>query len=294
MTADHVIAVLNVAALVTIMLSMGLQVTLASALASARPAMLVVWCIVGNFVLMPAVALALLYQFNANSMVTIGFFILAVCPGAPVGPPLTALAKGNLSLAIAMMVILAGLSSVLAPALLSVLLIRVAPNSNVELEFVAIARTLLVLQILPLAVGFMIHQFAPKLTAWINRPVDVLAKLLMLLLLAGILVTQFSMLAEIRMRGWIGMCLLLASSLLIGWLCGGSEVSNRRAIAVTTGPRNAAVGLVIAGNNFANTPAVTAVVAYGVMSMVGTMLFAIILAKLTATRTDTPVSRPTG
>ena len=48
-----------------------------------------------NYVLVPAAALALLNLFQANSMVSAGFLVLAVCPGAPVGPPITAIAKGN-------------------------------------------------------------------------------------------------------------------------------------------------------------------------------------------------------
>ena len=48
---------------------------------------------------------------------------------------------------------------------------------------------------------------------------------------------------------------------------------------MTTGPRNAAVGLAIATGNFANTPAVTAVVAYGLVSMLGTLGFALDLGR---------------
>src|SRR5262245_17957818 len=100
MTADQAIAVLNLAALITIMLSMGLQVGFESVASSIRQIRLTVLCIIANYVLVPMVALALLYAFQASPIVSIGFFILAVCPAAPVGPPLTAIAQGNLSLAI--------------------------------------------------------------------------------------------------------------------------------------------------------------------------------------------------
>jgi len=43
-----------------------------------------------------------------------------------------------------------------------------------------------------------------------------------------------------------------------------------------------AVGLVIAGSNFAGTPAVTAVVAYGLVSIVGALGCALLLGKLIA------------
>ena len=52
-------------------------------------------------------------------MVSVGFLILASCPGAPVGPPITAIARGDVPWALGMMLILAGLSALLTPALLS-------------------------------------------------------------------------------------------------------------------------------------------------------------------------------
>lgn len=277
MTAAQAIVVLNVAALGTLMLSMGLQVSFATAWASARPLPLIIRCILANFVLVPAMALALLYAFHAHPLVWIGFFILAVCPGAPVGPPLTALANGNLSLAIAMMILLAGLSTILAPSLLSIFLAWALPESNLHVEFLAVVRTLLVAQLLPLALGFAVHHFAPRLTQRLVRPVGLLANVLMLALIAVIIVSEYHTLADIKWKGWSGMVLLLGASLAIGWLLGGPDRSNRTALAVTTGPRNAAVGLAIATGNFAGTPAVTAVVAYGIASMIGTLVFAVAL-----------------
>lgn len=275
MTAEKLIAILNVVALVTMMLSMGLQVTLHSALSAARPASLVAKTVIANFVLVPGVALALLYFFQAKSLVSIGFLILAVCPGAPVSPPMATIAKGNLALAVGMMIILAGFSAILAPALLGLLLKVAASQNDVQIDFVAIVRSLLIAQIAPLAIGFLIHHVAPQLSATLNRPLDLVAKVLMLALISAILITQHEMLADIRLRGWCGMGLLLAASLAIGWIVAGPVPANRRAIAVTTGPRNVAVGLVIAAGNFAGTPAITAVVAYGLVSMIGTLILSL-------------------
>jgi hypothetical protein len=56
----------------------------------------------------------------------------------------------------------------------------------------------------------------------------------------------------------------------------------RKALAVTTAARNAAVGLVIVTSNFAGTPAVTAVVAYALVSILGALGFAVLLGKVTA------------
>ena len=94
--------------------------------------------------------------------------------------------------------------------------------------------------------------------------------------------TQYELLAAIRPRGWLGMGLLLTASLGLGWSCGGPDRASRKALATTTATRNVAVGLVIVASNFAGTPAVTAVVAYGLVSILGALGFAWLLGRLGA------------
>lgn len=270
----------------TIMLSMGLQVRFEEVMAFATAVRLVTLGILANYVLVPAATLALLNLFQANSMVSAGFLVLAVCPGAPVGPPITAIAKGNVAFAIGTMVILAGLSTILSPALLSILLPHVAPDINLRINYLAIVRTLLIAQMLPLAVGLGVGHWTPKLTQSIARPVAILANCLLVILIGLIVAAQHQTLAAIRPRGWTGMSLLLLASLGIGWFCGGPDLANRKTMAVTTVARNAAVGLVIATSSFAGTPAVTAVVAYGLFSIVGALGCALLFSRFSGNRTN--------
>src|SRR5271166_3333628 len=166
-----------------IMGAMGLNVTFASVLASTRRVRLVVLGLLANFVLVPLVTIVLLYLFQANPLVSAGFLILAVCPGAPVAPPFTVLAKGSVSSAIGLMVILAGLSALLAPALLTALLSQLSPDSDLHIDALAIVRTLLVAQMLPLGAGLGIHHLAPKLARSIDKPVRLLGNILLLIAL---------------------------------------------------------------------------------------------------------------
>jgi bile acid:Na+ symporter, BASS family len=269
---------LTVAGLIAIMLSMGFKVTFREVAESIRKPRLVIAGLVANFVLVPAVTTALLYLFDADPMVSVGFLILAVCPGAPMGPPFAAVAKGDVPYATGQMVILAGLSALLSPILLAVLLARLLPASEMRIDYSAIVGTLLVSQLLPLGIGLGLHHWVPKFTSRITRPVGLVANLLLLSVVMLVLIREYEMLTLIRPRGWIGMLLLLVASLGIGWLCGGSSLATRKALAVTTAVRNAAVGLVIASNNFADTAAVTAVVAFALVSIFVTLGCAFLFA----------------
>jgi bile acid:Na+ symporter, BASS family len=277
---DVLVKLLTVTALIAMMLSMGLKVRVEEVVASLRKRRLVATGILANYVLVPAVTIALLYLFNTDVMVSVGFLILAVCPGAPVGPPFTATAKGDTTFATGQTVMLAGLSALLSPVLLSVLLPRLLPANQLQIDYAAIVGTLLVSQMLPLAIGLAIHHFAPKLAGGLAKPLGLVANVLLVAAVVLMLINEYESLATIRARGWVGMLLLLAASLSIGWFSGGPGRATRKALAVITASRNAAVALVIASNNFAATPAVTTVIAFALVSILATLGAAMLFAAI--------------
>lgn len=170
----------------------------------------------------------------------------------------------------------------IGPGLLGVLLARIAPEGNLHVDYPAIVRTLLITRLLPLGLGLVIHRASPRLTRAIARPVGLLANGLLLALVGLIVATQHETLEAIRLRGWFGMGLLLPASLGIGGCCGAPDVAIRKALAMTTATRNVAVGLVIATSSFAGTPVVTAVVAYGLVSIVGGLGCALLFGRFVA------------
>jgi BASS family bile acid:Na+ symporter len=270
---------LTAASLVAVMLAMGLGVTMSEVWTSARQIRLVLLGILANFVLVPLATAALLYAYHANPMASVGFFVLAVSPGAPVGPPMTAVARGDVPFSIAMMIVLAVLSAFLSPALLGLLVPFIAPANDLQIDYIAIVRTLLLFQLLPLACGLGLRRWARRFADQVGKPVRLLANGMMLVLICLIAYAQVATLAALSLRVWTGMILLLLVSLGIGWISGGSRLGSRRAMAVTTASRNAAVGLVIANRNFADTPAVVAVVAYGLFCILGTLALAAFLRR---------------
>jgi bile acid:Na+ symporter, BASS family len=118
----HWIDVLIPATLIVMMLRIGLDVAIAEIASTARNPRLIVLAMLANYVCVPALTVVLLLALNTQPIISIAFLILAVCPGAPFGPPLTSMAKGNVPASVGLMVILAGSSAVLAPLLLRILL----------------------------------------------------------------------------------------------------------------------------------------------------------------------------
>jgi len=173
------------------------------------------------------------------------------------------------------MVILAGSSAVVSPLLLFVLLPWLAAGATVRVDAVGMVGTLLVTQLLPLLAGLLVNHLRPQLAARLATPFELVSKVLNLGVLVTILTTQFGMLMEIRLAAFGGMLVLLVASLVIGWLAGGLDPESRKTMALTTSLRNAGLGLVIATGSFAGTPAVLAVLAYGIVAVLGSLVVAL-------------------
>src|SRR5205823_6151747 len=144
MTIDRLLNVLVTITLIEMMVAIGLGVTFVDLAGVARNWRLVARAILANYVCVPAATVGLLLLFDAHPMVAVGFLILAVCPGAPYGPPFAAIAKGNVASAVGLMVILAGSSAILAPILLHILLPLASGNESLTVDATKIAVTLLV------------------------------------------------------------------------------------------------------------------------------------------------------
>jgi BASS family bile acid:Na+ symporter len=118
MTTDHFIKILVMITLIEMMAAIGLTVKLEDIGQTARPALLM-RAAIANYACVAIVTVALLLWFAPPPIVSAGFIIVAVCPGAAYGPSFTAIAKGNVAVAVGLMVILTGSSAICAPLLLT-------------------------------------------------------------------------------------------------------------------------------------------------------------------------------
>ena len=263
MTTEQLIRILVTITLIEMMAAIGLGVKLEDLGRTARNSALLMRAAIANYVCVPLATLGLLLWFSPQPMVSAGFLIVAVCPGAAYGPPFTAIARGNVPAAVGLMVFLAGSSTILAPFLLQFLLPLMTASRAFGVDVLAIVVTLLLSQFLPLFVGLSVRQWRPSLAQKFKRPADIVSTILNLCTLGFIVGVRFGMLAVIHFQAFIGMLALVAATMAAGWLLGASGSENRKAMTFTTSVRNVAVALEIATSSFPATPAVTAVLVYG-------------------------------
>ncbi len=303
MTIDQVISILASVTLFELMVAIGLGVTVSDAAAVARNWRLVGRAALANYVCVPAAAVLLLLLFQPYALdqanyplVAAGFLIAAVCPGAPYGPPFTGLAKGNVGVAVGLMVILAGSSALVAPLLLQLLLPLLLtflpplpPGSPpLRIDVVRMVGTLLIAQFLPLCIGLGVRQWRPALAARLKRPANLLSVVLNLATLGVILTAQWRMIMAIPLVAYTGMLALVLAALAAGWLWSGSGKERRKAMVMATAVRNVGVALVIATTSFPGTRAVAAATVFALFQTILLALVALGWGRLASPKGGVP------
>lgn len=268
MSVDRLVNLLATVALMGLMLTIGVGVTFSQLATITSDWRGILRALVANYLLVPVAAVVLVWLFDPSPLVAAGVMVVAVCPGAPYAPPFTATARGDVLLAVALMVLLTASSAVAAPVLLGILVPMVSGSGASGVDTVAVLKALAIAQFLPLCAGLATASYAPTIAARLKPGLERASLVLNVALIGTILVVQFPMLAEVRFRGYVGMVLLLAVSALAGWMVGGPGGTRRRTFAITTAVRNVGVGLMIATTAFPGTPAVTFTTAYGVVQTV--------------------------
>ena len=288
MTTNGLIRISVTITLIEMMAAIGMGVKLQDIGQIVRQPGLLMRAAIANYACVPMLTVGLLLWFGPPAMISVGFLIVAVCPGAAYGPPFTAMAKGNVAVAVGLMVILAGSSVFCVPLLLRFLLPLMAKSQNLRVDALKLVVTLLVSQLLPLFAGLCLHQWRPAMANKLKHPADRMSGALNLWTLGLIIVAYFRTLAAIHARAFMGMLSLVAASMGAGWLLGETGSENRKAMGFSTSVRNVAVSLVVATASFPGTPAVTAALVYGLLQTFALAVIAMAWGRLGAS------GRPSG
>jgi BASS family bile acid:Na+ symporter len=267
--------------LLAMMAATGVKVRFADLLDSLQNRRLIIMGLLANFGLVPLTTFALLQLFPSPPLLGAGFLILAASPGAPVALLAVNISGGNLSLGVALVVILSLLVSALTPALLRLLLVGVLGAEGLQVNYVGTLAMLLLTQLLPLASALSFRAWKPVLASRLVKPLNMLSQALLVVLLLGTILVQWRDMLAFGPMPLAETVFLIAVTLAIGWWLGGPKTETRKTLAITTANRNLGVGLIIATQNFAGTATGACVAVYGVVGILVTLGLALVVGKMT-------------
>jgi BASS family bile acid:Na+ symporter len=260
---------------VSSMLAVGVSLTVGQILDPLRNVKLVCLSLLANFVLMPVAALAIARLLRLDQPLGIALILLGTAAGAPFLPKLAGLAKGNLAFAVGLMVLLMVLTVAYMPLVLPLLL------EGVSVDPMSIARSLLLLMLLPLGVGLVLNARFEPIAQKLRSPLNRLSSLSLALLIALLLVTNIrNVISLFGTRGILASILFLLVGVGIGWVLGGPGLETKGVLSLGTAQRNIAAALVVGGKNFDDPQVLVMVV---VVAVVG-LLILMPLARVLGTR----------
>jgi bile acid:Na+ symporter, BASS family len=263
-----------IAFVISSMLAMGLDLTVAQISAPLRNTRLVALSLLANFFLMPLAALALAALLRLDQPLGVGLLLLGSAAGAPFLPKLAQIAKGDLAFAVGLMVLLMVVTVGYLPLVLPLLLEGVSVNPA------KIARSLFLLMLLPLAGALAVKAYFANIAARAKPLLDRLSNLsLILLVLLIALGNVNNVLSVFGTRGILAGFLFIAFGFGAGWVLGGPGTDTRRVLALGTAQRNIAAALVVGSQSFSAPKVVVMVVVVATVSLLVLMPLSRLLVK---------------
>jgi BASS family bile acid:Na+ symporter len=246
--------------IVSSMLAMGMSLTMAQILQPLRNVRLVLLALLANFVLTPLLAYVIIRVIPLEQSLQIGLVVLATAAGAPFLPKLVQGAKGDIAFGVGLMTLLMVVTIFYMPVVLPLLL------PGVEVNPWDIAKSLIVLMLIPLAIGLLFKSHSPDSAAhWAATLNKISGLAILILLVVGLGLNVSNIIDLLGSLGLLALLLFIAGSLLIGLLLGGRNPAVRSVVGLGTAQRNVAAAILISVQNFSDTNTVSFVLVANIL-----------------------------
>ena len=235
-------------------LGVGLSLTPAQILAPLKDIRVVSLTLVANFVAAPLVAFGLWRVLDLDEPLGVGLLLCGLAAGAPFLIKLAEFAKADTGLTVGLMALLMITTVAYMPIVLPIFL------KGSAVDPVAIASSLVVLMLIPLAIGLFCRQRAATVAGRIRPAVGLLSTVSMVLVVVLTIIANFrEVLSVYGTRGILAAIVYTAVCAGIGWALVFFSTTARPVLALGTAQRNAAAAFVVAGQNF-DDPRVTVMI----------------------------------
>jgi BASS family bile acid:Na+ symporter len=261
--------------IVATMFAAGLATTTKALGSVFKNVWLLVLVLVTALVLRPLVGWGLAAVFSLGTASYIAMLLLAACPGAPLGVKFAMTAKGDLTTAASLQVLLAVIGSFTFPLVANFMIGTAGLGEDISLPVAELIRTIVILQLVPFLAGMAVRHWTPEHAVDWRPPVQQVANYTLLIVIVLALLGSWQ-----TILGLFGDFALLAQALFViimialGYFLSTGSKAVRRATAMlepgsNSGPVFAAIA--IAFGNDAEILGITTALIF-VQIVVGTVV----------------------
>lgn len=214
--------------------------------------------------LMPLLAFGIAVALGAPPSGVAAVVLCAAAPGGPVGPVFAQQARGDVALAVSLVVVMGILNVVTTPLTLTLFGLGADVPGGVALPLI---RTIALFQLLPLGVAMYWRRHRPDSAAVLGKLCETATKAIIAFLIVGVTIARWELLWQLDRRtlAAVGLCCLV--SVGGGYIALQGDRAARRALACVAGVRNLSLGLLVASTAF-DEETLLAVMVYGLLMLV--------------------------
>ena len=269
--------------LLSLMLSLGLSLTFAQIAFLWTKTRLLVKSILSVVILVPIVGILAALLLPVGSALRVVILAMAAAPGAPLTTKRVVISGGNLAYGGSLQVTVSILAIVTVP-FWAVIYDAIFPAS-VTLDVVAIAKSIALVQLLPIGIGLLIRHYWSTFANKVEPAITKIANTLFAALILMILVHTFRLLADVGILPFLLITPVIAVWLILGHVLGGPTVEQRSTLAIGTIARNVGLVLLLLRGNVPSEgmkELLPLVIAFILVGAVGGAIYAAVLKRSAA------------
>lgn len=264
MTSYILLGILVQAFIFTIMLTVGLQVSLAEIKKVFRKRGVIWKTLILNLILAPLVAFIFLEAFEIDGPVATAILLLAVAPGAPFAPRIIEIGKGDLAFASGAVLLLSAIAVISGPISAQLLTGQQAIGFSLPWRLILV---LIFFQLFPLLLGLWLHEKKPNRAANLIRPFHLLSNLLIASLAVVATFAFGDQFWQLTPKDWGIMLAVTFLWMISGALHRGDGALIRHTESLLMPARNIGLALFLALQGFGDATVIIPLLAQGAISL---------------------------
>lgn len=277
MQADILTKVILPLSLFLIMFGIGISLRLADFKNILVFPKAVVIGLIAQLILLPVIAFILALIFKLPAELTVGLIIIALAPGGATSNMFTYLYKGDVSLSVSLTVLTSLITPFTIPLLTSLsMLYFMESSTEFELPIVKTIVQLLVITVIPIALGmFALHKI-PVLAKKIENVLKWFSIFFLFLIIALIILKNAdNMLSFFAMAGKATLVLNIAVLFLGYQIANWTKLNHKQSICIgfEVGIQNGTLALVVAGTLIGNSTMMIPAVTYSILMFITGAMF---------------------
>ncbi len=202
--------------------------------------------VVGQFVIMPAIAYGLAHAFNLPAELAVGVILVGSCPGGTSSNVMTYLSRGNTALSVACTTI----STLLAPFLTPVIFYVLA-SQWINIDAVAMFISVLKMVLFPITLGLVARALFKNQIAQLSQATPLVSVISIVLILSAVVAVSkerivesgLLILAVVILHNCLGYCVGFFAARLLKL-----NLADSKAISIEVGMQNSGLGATLASN----------------------------------------------